>query len=137
MPLSARRLFSGIFLFCWLACALVAQQTPDPTAQPGNIVERIDAYRTEPGTGILIFNVLAERTKTHLDRQALLTRVNLSDYSATWANHLRRHVLTVTSSPTESEYYVGSHLPRTKHRQRNVCLPIPLSVNPEEAPAYV
>jgi tetratricopeptide (TPR) repeat protein len=42
------------------------------------------SYNTAPGTGVLIFSVFAERTPTHLDRQALLKLVNLSDNSATW-----------------------------------------------------
>ena len=81
---SARRFCGGIFLICWLASSGMAQRTPDPTTEPGNIVERITAYRTEPGTAILIFTVFAERTSARLDRQALLTIVNLSDHSATW-----------------------------------------------------
>jgi tetratricopeptide (TPR) repeat protein len=62
----------------------MGQRTPDPTTEPGNVVERITAYRTEPGTAILICSVFAERTSSHLDRQAVLTLVNLADNSATW-----------------------------------------------------
>lgn len=82
---STSRSYVVISFLCLLASLAIAQRTPDPTTEPGNIVERIDAYRTEPGTAILIFNVFAERASARLDRQALLALVNLSDHSTTWA----------------------------------------------------
>jgi tetratricopeptide (TPR) repeat protein len=44
----------------------------------------VRAYRTDPGTGVLIFEVFSERHGVHLDRQALLKLVNLDTQSATW-----------------------------------------------------
>ena len=55
-----------------------------PTAEPGKIVETVTTYRTDPGTAILVFNVFGEKARSRLDRQALLTLVNLADQSATW-----------------------------------------------------
>jgi tetratricopeptide (TPR) repeat protein len=42
------------------------------------------SYNTAPGTGVLIFNVFAERTTTHLDRQALIKLINSADHTATF-----------------------------------------------------
>lgn len=42
------------------------------------------SYDTAPGTGVLVFTVFAERASQHLDRQALLKLVSLSDHTATW-----------------------------------------------------
>lgn len=42
------------------------------------------SYSTAPGTGVLIFSVFAERTSTHLDRQALIKLVNSADHAATF-----------------------------------------------------
>lgn len=81
---SARRFFFGIFLICCSCCPAIAQRTPDPTAIPGGIVQRVTTYRTEPGTAVLIFNIFAEKPNSRLDRQALLTIVNRTDHSATW-----------------------------------------------------
>src|SRR5579864_9808979 len=41
-------------------------------------------YRTTPGTGVLIFKLFSERTSVHLDRQALLKLINVSNDSAIW-----------------------------------------------------
>lgn len=53
---------------------------------PNNLQEGIGAahYVTAPDTGILTFNVFAERNGVHLDREALLKLVNLSNQSVTW-----------------------------------------------------
>ena len=42
------------------------------------------SYATAPNTGVLIFEVFAERHGVHLDRQALLKLVNLDTQSSTW-----------------------------------------------------
>jgi tetratricopeptide (TPR) repeat protein len=42
------------------------------------------SYNTAPGTGVLIFNVFAERSTTHLDRQALIKLINSADHTATF-----------------------------------------------------
>jgi tetratricopeptide (TPR) repeat protein len=77
--------FCGIFFLVFsLAASAFAQRTPDPTTEPGKIVETVTTYRTDPGTAILVFNVFGEKARSRLDRQALLTLVNLADQSATW-----------------------------------------------------
>ncbi len=42
------------------------------------------SYATAPGTGVLVFTVSGEHTSVHLDRQALLKLVSLSNQSALW-----------------------------------------------------
>jgi tetratricopeptide (TPR) repeat protein len=81
-----RSLLAGVFLVAWLAAAASAQRPPggDPTVNPGSLVESLTSYRTEPGTAVLVFSVFAERSKTHLDRQAVLTLVNLANHAALW-----------------------------------------------------
>ena len=83
---SARPFFAGYLLACCLVSFLQAQRPSgsDPTATPGNLTETLTSYLTQPGTGVLVFSVFAERTSTRLDRQALLTLVNLATNSAVW-----------------------------------------------------
>ena len=75
----------------WLICVwLILASSLTATAQRGGLNDArplqdvFTTYQTAPGTGVLIFTVYAERTTTHLDRQALLKLVNLTDQSATW-----------------------------------------------------
>jgi len=42
------------------------------------------SYDTAPGTGVIVLTVCAERSNSHLDRQALLKLVNLGNQTATW-----------------------------------------------------
>jgi tetratricopeptide (TPR) repeat protein len=42
------------------------------------------AYRTAPNTGMVTFNVFAERNGARLNRQAVVKLVNLADQTATW-----------------------------------------------------
>lgn len=74
----------GAFLVCCLATCALAQHpvTTDPTINPGSLVESISTYRTDPGTGILVFTVFADRTGIRIDRQALLKLVKVTDHSA-------------------------------------------------------
>lgn len=51
---------------------------------PQNLQQTMTAFQTAPGTGVLVFQVFAERTSVRLDRQALLKLVNLSNQTATW-----------------------------------------------------
>jgi len=51
---------------------------------PQHLSEVSVSYNTAPGTGVLIFSVFAERTTTHLDRQALIKLVNSADHTATF-----------------------------------------------------
>ena len=80
------RLLCVSLIFVWLILA----SGPIATAQRGGLNDPrplqdvFTSYETAPGTGVLIFTVYAERTTTHLDRQALLKLVNLTDQSATW-----------------------------------------------------
>lgn len=77
------RLFCAPFLLGWLLAATA-------TAQRGGLNDRqhlndvSTSYSTEPGTGVLIFTVHAGSSSVHLDRQALLKLVNLSNQSAIW-----------------------------------------------------
>lgn len=42
------------------------------------------SYNTAPGTGVIVLTVCAERSSSHLDRQALLKLVNLGSQTAMW-----------------------------------------------------
>lgn len=81
-----RPFYAGFLLSCLLISSLQAQRpsSPDPTTTPGNLTETLSSYLTRPGTGVLVLSVFAERTTSRLDRQALLTLVNLADHSAVW-----------------------------------------------------
>ena len=88
--MTIRRIFSRPFslglLASWLTCLALAQHPvpSDPTETPGNLVETLPTYQTDPGTGVLVFSVFAEKTSAHLDRQAVLTLLNLANHSAQW-----------------------------------------------------
>lgn len=81
-----RFLFARVCLLGWLATFAVAQHPSgsDPTVNPGALVEPLTSYRTEPGTAVLVFSIFAERNSTHLDRQAVLTLVNMANHSGLW-----------------------------------------------------
>jgi tetratricopeptide (TPR) repeat protein len=85
VSLSARLLFVQFFLAGLLTTAAIAQgvQQRDPVDDPRRL-ETYTSYVTAPGTAVLIFTVHAERTGTHLDRQALLKLVDLTNHSVTW-----------------------------------------------------
>ncbi len=51
---------------------------------PGALLKLPTYYSTAAGTGIIVFTVYAERTPTHLDRQALLKLVNTATQTAVW-----------------------------------------------------
>jgi tetratricopeptide (TPR) repeat protein len=83
-------LVTACLLFCGssVMCSLLATAA---WAQRGGLLDdsgpRDDhsiAYRSAPGTGVLVFTVFAENTRTHLDRQALLRLVNHTNQTATW-----------------------------------------------------
>src|ERR1700730_5735411 len=57
------------------------------------------SYQTAPGTGVLLFTVYAERSSVHLDRQALLKLVDLSNQSATWQTTEGRSLGVFTNVP--------------------------------------
>lgn len=75
--------FARIIFLQFLLCLLV----PGATAQrgglndPSTLNQVIMTYDTGPGTGVLIFNVFAERSSNHLDRQAVLKLVNTADHT--------------------------------------------------------
>ncbi len=81
------RLLSVVFaLGCLLLSTATAQtgQQVDLRDNPGALLELPTYYSTAAGTGMLVFTVYAERTPTHLDRQALLKLVNLTNQTAVW-----------------------------------------------------
>jgi tetratricopeptide (TPR) repeat protein len=51
---------------------------------PGSLSDFSTSYNTAPGTGVLVFSVFAEDSRTHLDRQALLKLVSLGAQTAIW-----------------------------------------------------
>ena len=71
---------------CLLATTALCQQLPTSLDRTPQGLNRnfVPVYKTDPGTGILVFTVFAESPRTHLDRQALLKMVNLADQAATW-----------------------------------------------------
>src|SRR5271166_390921 len=76
------RVFGVSLCICLLDSGAFAQRAGLNDPQHLNDVSL--AYDTAPGTGVLIFNVYAERASTRLDRQALLKLVNSADRSATF-----------------------------------------------------
>jgi tetratricopeptide (TPR) repeat protein len=79
---SARLFLSCLLLICRLAPTSLAQR--GGLNDPRPLQDFSVSYKTAPGTGVLVFTVLAERGSNHLDRQALLKLVNQADHSATW-----------------------------------------------------
>lgn len=78
----ARSFCVSLFLAFLVSSAAVAQR--GGLNDPRPLQDFSTAYQTAPGTGVLIFTICAERTGVHLDRQALLKLVNLTNQSATW-----------------------------------------------------
>jgi tetratricopeptide (TPR) repeat protein len=87
--LSCVHLFLSCLLASLLASTAIAQRggVPEPQVLPGpdNIHPHIvTTYETTPGTAVVIFTVSAERKGIHLDRQALLRLVNLTNQLEAW-----------------------------------------------------
>jgi tetratricopeptide (TPR) repeat protein len=84
---STARVAETLVVFCCVfATTVLSQQLPtslDTTPQGLNRYF-VPVYTTAPGTGILVFTVFAENSRTHLDRQALLKMVNLENQAASW-----------------------------------------------------
>jgi tetratricopeptide (TPR) repeat protein len=76
------RIFT-VSLLLFFSCSAVFAQTADPT-DPRALENFPITYRTALGTAVVIFRVYAERTGTHLDRQALVKLVNVTSGSETW-----------------------------------------------------
>lgn len=72
-------LLGGLF-----TTAAIAQRDSRDTMDDPRRLEAFTAYETAPGTAVLIFNVFSERNGTHLDRQALLKLIDLTNHSVTW-----------------------------------------------------
>lgn len=71
----------------WLIPLLAAPLTAQRGAllnDPRPLMDTPEVYYTAPGTGVVIVTVYSERSSTHLDRQAVLKLVNLTDQSALW-----------------------------------------------------
>ena len=79
---SIKRFLVSLLLPAFCAHLTVAQR--GGLNDPQHLNQTITTYETANGTGVLIFTVFAERTSTHLDRQALLKLVNLTDHTVTW-----------------------------------------------------
>ena len=75
-------------LSCLLALSTFAQlpqqQSRAGLNDPSTLQDFSIAYRTAPGTGVLLLTVSAEKSGIHLDRQALVKIVRSEDQSATW-----------------------------------------------------
>src|ERR1700686_2051680 len=74
------RLLCAVLLICLFSASAVGQAAgsfghPDTT--------RV-VHSTAPNTGIVTFNVFAERNGAQLSRQALVKLVNLADQSVSW-----------------------------------------------------
>lgn len=68
------------FLLCFFVSIALAQR--GGLNDPKDLNQVILTYDTAPGTGVLVFNVYAERSNNHLDRQAVLKLVSSADHSA-------------------------------------------------------
>jgi len=77
------RLVCAWFMLCGLltTAAWTQRSVMDNAANRHDVVTD---YHTAAGTGVLVFTVFAENTRTHLDRQALLRLVNRANQTATW-----------------------------------------------------
>lgn len=71
---------AALFLVCLLPTTALGQGQ----GSFGHPDESRIVLRTAPNTGIVTFKVFAERSGAHLDRQALVKLVNLSNQTATW-----------------------------------------------------
>jgi tetratricopeptide (TPR) repeat protein len=80
LPHSCARLF--LVVFALLQSAVFGQR--GGLNDPHPLQDFSVTYRTAPGTGVLIFKLFSERTSVHLDRQALLKLINVSNDSAMW-----------------------------------------------------
>jgi tetratricopeptide (TPR) repeat protein len=84
LPHVSTRRLCGWLLLTFLLPATTLAQRGGFLNDPENLQQTMTTFQTAPGTGILLFNVFAERTATRLDRQALLKLVNLTNQAATW-----------------------------------------------------
>ncbi len=75
-----RSMAAALFLVCLLPATAMGQAQ----GSFGHPDESRIVFRTAPNTGIVTFKVFAERNGAHLDRQALVKLVNLSNQTATW-----------------------------------------------------
>ncbi|MFZ1159966.1 MAG: tetratricopeptide repeat protein [Candidatus Sulfotelmatobacter sp.] len=67
-----------------LLTATASAQRSGILNDPGSLSDFSTSYNTAPGTGVLVFSVFSEDSRTHLDRQALLKLVNLGAQTAIW-----------------------------------------------------
>ena len=74
-----------------------------PQDKSGALMNFSTYYSTTPGTGVLIFNVYAERRPIRLDRQALLKLVDVTKQAAMW------HTTEDTSSAVFTDIPYGSY----------------------------
>ena len=84
---SVRFLCVSFLLVCLLTTAATAQSPGDNLNGQGSHRDQMAiarSYSTAPNTGVLVFEVFAERHGIHLDRQALLKLVNLQTQMSTW-----------------------------------------------------
>ena len=77
-------LICASFVLCWLLTPAAWAQRGSLPSDTGSLRDFSTSYETAPGTCVLVFTVFAETTRVHLDRQALLRLVNLSNQTATW-----------------------------------------------------
>ncbi len=79
------RLFAqAICAGCLMFGSLIALAQRGGLNDPQHIDQISLSYNTAPGTGVLIFDVFAERTTTYLDQQALIKLINSADHTATF-----------------------------------------------------
>jgi tetratricopeptide (TPR) repeat protein len=71
-----------LVVFVALASSLFAQRPGIKDQRP--IQDLPSSFNRSPGTGVLIFRLYAEDSKTPLDRQAVLKLVNHADLTALW-----------------------------------------------------
>ena len=78
----ARRVCVSLLLTFLLALTALAQR--GGLNDPQDLQQTITSFQTDPGTGVLILKIFAERTTRPLDRQALVKLLNLGSQTATW-----------------------------------------------------
>ena len=78
---SVRFLCIALSLICLPTITAVAQ---DPNYNPAALLNLPTYYTTAPGTGVLVCTVYAERNPVHLDRQAVMKLINVTNQTAVW-----------------------------------------------------
>lgn len=126
-------------IICAIPSASFAQRAG--LNDPSNLNQITLSYNTAPGTGVLIFNVYAERKSSHLDRQALLKLVSSANHLATFqtTESNSQGVFTdITLGPYEVEVSAVGYVTEHKDLQvMNSLRPLEIDIVLQRDPAAI